>query len=160
LLSRALLERLGSDELLVVLAHEHAHVRRRDALLGTVVRALSVFHLPWVGRWLIDELEVAAEQACDEVAARVVSDRVLVASTILTVERATQRASSYAVDTAVMAFGARAVQRRVEALLGEAVPPRSLRPLSWALGSVLVSVLVLADELHHLTEHALSMIAH
>lgn len=160
LLSRGLFDALSPEERAVVLAHERAHVRRRDALVGSIVRALAVVHLPWVGRWLVHELEVAAEQACDEEAARLVTDRVSVAATILTVERAAQHAAARELDTVAVAFGARAVERRVEALLGEPMPPRSLRPVAISLGIVLVSVLVLADELHHLTESVLSVIAH
>ena len=144
----------------MVLAHERAHVRRRDALVGSVVRALAVVHLPWVGRWLVQELEVAAEQACDEEAARFVTDRVTVAAAILTVERAAQHAATRALAPVAVAFGARAVERRVEALLVEPEPPRSLRPLAISIGVGLVSVLVFADELHHLTESVLSVIAH
>jgi beta-lactamase regulating signal transducer with metallopeptidase domain len=160
LLSRGLFNALSPEERAVVLAHERAHVRRRDALVGSVVRALAVVHLPWVGRWLVHELEVAAEQACDEEAARFVTDRVSVAAAILMVERAAQHAAARELAPVAVAFGARAVERRVEALLGEPEPPRSLRPLAISIGVGLVSVLVLADELHHLTESVLSVIAH
>lgn len=160
LLSRGLFNALSPEERAVVLAHERAHVRRRDALVGSVVRALAVVHLPWARRWLVHELEVAAEQACDEEAAQFVTDRVSVAAAILTVERAAQHAATRELAPVAMAFGARAVERRVEALLGEPEPPRSLRPLVISIGVGLVSVLVLADELHHLTESVLSVIAH
>lgn len=160
LLSRGLFEALRPEERAVVLAHERAHVRRRDALVGTVVRALAVLHLPWVGRWLVRELEVAAEQACDEVAARCVADRVSVAAAILTVERAVRHAETCGLAPVTAAFGARAVERRVEALLDEPAPPQPLRWLLLAIGAALASSLVLAEELHHLTESVLSIIAH
>lgn len=160
LLSRGLFDRLSPEELAVVLAHERAHVRRRDALVGSVVRALAVFQLPWVGHWLVHELEVAAEQACDEEAARSVTDRVSVAAAILAVERAAQGAVAREISPVAVAFGARAVERRVEALLGDPLPQQSLRLLVISSGVALVSLLVLADELHHLTESILSVIAH
>jgi beta-lactamase regulating signal transducer with metallopeptidase domain len=160
LLSRGLFHALSPAERAVVLAHEHAHVRRRDALVGSVVRALTVVHLPWIGRWIVHELEIAAEQACDEEAARFVTDRVSVAAVILTVERAAQHASAPELAPVAVAFGARAVERRVEALLGEPEPARSLRPLAISVGVTMMSVLILADELHHLTESVLSVIAH
>lgn len=160
LLSRGLFEALSPEERAVVLAHERAHVRRRDALVGAVVRALAVVHLPWVGRWLVRELEVAAEQACDEAAARCVADRVSVAATILTVERVARHAGTWDLAPIAAAFGARAVERRVEALLDEPVPPPRLRWLNVTSAAALGSSLVLADELHHLTESVLSIIAH
>ena len=55
LLSRGLFDALSAEERAVILAHERAHVRRRDALVGSVARAVAVFHLPWVGRWLVHE---------------------------------------------------------------------------------------------------------
>lgn len=160
LLSRGLFDALSAEERAVILAHERAHVRRRDALVGSLARALAAFHLPWAGRWLVDELEVAAEQACDEEAARCVTDRVSVAATILAVERAAQDVVARELGPVAVAFGARAVERRVEALLGDPPQQQSLRPLVVSVGVAVVSVLVLAGELHHLTESVLSVIAH
>lgn len=160
LLSRGLFDALSAEERAVILAHERAHVRRRDALVASVARALAAFHLPWVGRWLVHEIEVAAEQACDEEAARCVADRVSVAAAILAVERATQDAISRELGSVAVAFGARAVERRVEALLGDPPQQQSLRPLVVSFGVAVVGLLALADELHHLTESVLSVIAH
>jgi Zn-dependent protease with chaperone function len=160
LLSRGLFESLGAEERAVILAHERAHVQRRDALVASFVRALGVLHLPTVGSWLVRELEVAAEQACDEEAALAVTDRLAVAAAILSVERAAQHAAASPLDPVAVAFGARAVERRVQALLSEPTPPRSLRAMAVSLGVALLGVLALADELHHLTESLLSAIAH
>jgi Zn-dependent protease with chaperone function len=61
----------SGDKLAAVLAHENAHILRRDslvALVASVNRALFWFHpLAW---WLERTLAVAAEHACDETAAR------------------------------------------------------------------------------------------
>ncbi len=160
LLSRGLLDLLTAEERAVVIAHEHTHARRRDALSGLCVRALGALHLPGVGHWLTRELEVAAEQACDEAAAPTLADRVSVASVILTVERAVQNASDWQLAPVAVAFGACAVQRRVEALLGDPPPARSLRPIAFAIGVTLVSVFGVAHEIHHVTESVLSLIAH
>jgi Zn-dependent protease with chaperone function len=160
LISRGLLESLGSEERSVVLAHERAHVRRRDALASGVVRALAVVHLPRVGAWLVNELDVAAEQACDDEAATAVADRVAVASAILAVERAVWRSTAPRLELVGIAFGARAVERRVEALLAEPLPPTSLRSLTGPLGVALLAVVLHAGELHHATEFLLSAVAH
>ena len=159
LISRGLLDSLGNEERAVVLAHERAHVRRRDALAAAAVRALSVVHLPGVGRWLTSERDVAAEQACDDEAAAV-ADRLAVAATILRVERAVWQSSAVGLELVGSAFGARAVERRVEALMAEPSAPTSLRALTGSLGVALVAVVLHADDLHHLTEFLLSAVAH
>jgi hypothetical protein len=60
-----------ADKLAAVLAHENAHIARRDslvALLARANRAIFWFHpLAW---WLERTLAVTAEHACDETAAR------------------------------------------------------------------------------------------
>lgn len=160
LLSRGLFDTLTSEERSVVLAHEHAHVRRRDALTASVVDMLGVLQTRHIRRWLVRELSVAAEQACDEEAAASVRDRVAVAATILCVERMTRDAKLSALDPVTVAFGACAVQRRVESLLGDPLLPRSLRRVGVIVGAVVFAVLVLANEVHHVTESVLSVVAH
>ncbi len=160
LLSRGFAESLTADERVVVLAHERAHVERRDALVASMVRALASLHLPSAARWLVRELEVAAEQACDEAAGRVVGDRLAVASAILAVERAVQDASAQQFAEVAVAFGQRAIERRVESLLSEPGSVRSLRtPLAW-FGAAAIGVLATTTELHHLTESLLSFITY
>ena len=60
-----------ADKLAAVLAHENAHIARRDALIAFLAhtnRAIFWFHpLAW---WLERTLAVTAEHACDETAAR------------------------------------------------------------------------------------------
>jgi len=67
-----------------VIAHEMAHVRRRDplvAMLAHVNRCLFWFHpLAW---WLEQALEAAAEHACDEAAVRMTGAREAYAQTLL-----------------------------------------------------------------------------
>jgi hypothetical protein len=64
------------DKLQAVLAHENAHIARRDSLVALVAhanRAIFWFHpLAW---WLERTLAVTAEQACDETAARQLGPR-------------------------------------------------------------------------------------
>jgi Zn-dependent protease with chaperone function len=159
LVSRRLWNELNETERAVVLAHERTHVRRKDTLFGSIVRTLAFVHLPSIRGWLVSEVEVAAEQACDEEAARVVGDRLSVASTILKVERAArQDAERTALDLVAAACAARAVERRVQALLIEPKQERSFRPLVIPIGVVLALVLLLADQLHHFTESVLSLV--
>ncbi len=156
LMSRGLLTSLGEPERAVVLAHERAHVRRHDALVASGVRAMASLHLPFVARWIVREVELAAEQACDEEAAGV-SSRLAVASTILAVERAVQ-ASTFAPHGAV-AFVQRGVERRVEALLADPAPHRSLRVPALIAMIAIGALFAASGELHHLTESALAFAA-
>lgn len=160
ILSRPLLHGLSPTELNVVLAHERAHVVRRDALTSYLVRALASLHLPAAAQWLVHEVDIAAEQACDEAAVVSVGDRLTVAAAILGVERMTQRALSFALSPAVVAFGACAVERRVEALLADPLPSRGLRTVVSSFAGAVLCALLISDELHHLTESLLATFTH
>ena len=160
LMSRGLFGLLTPAERGVVIAHERAHIHRRDALTRAMVRALTALHLPGVSAWLRKELDVAAEQSCDEEAAVASGDRVHVAATILKVERATRAFNAGALAPVAMAFGATAVERRVESLLGSPAPARSLRLPLLLLAGMGMAAFLFSDELHHLSELILSLIAH
>lgn len=158
LVSRGLLEGLAREELAIVLANEHAHARRKDALLLGVVRVATAFQLPRVGRWLLREVALAAEQACDERAAMVSGDRLTVAETILRVERMVAGNTVF-VNLAV-GFGEGAVCRRVSALLEPPLPAPTLRPIYAATALVTISTLLLAGHLHPWTESLFGLVIH
>ncbi|MEY4578532.1 MAG: hypothetical protein RL701_3235 [Pseudomonadota bacterium] len=159
LISRGLLKSLDIRDQTIVLEHEHAHVQRRDALIAAVVRAFSSLQLPDVARWIQRELEIAAEQACDERAALAVDDRIAVAEAILSVEHMLQSEASRELGIVALAFGESAVSRRVESLLREPVAPLSLRPLGIAATFVLVGLVAVSENLHHVTESLLAALA-
>jgi len=147
-ISSALVEALPRAQLEIVLAHERAHVRRRDSLRRLVAAVLSLPHLPAVRRRVLLELALACEEACDEAAARL-GDRLAVAETVLAVERLIAHATPH---PSLASFGDGSVARRVRSLLG----PAAAEPtpaLHWWLGSALaVGAAWLAHPLHHLTE--------
>jgi len=159
LISRGLLASLSDGEREIILAHEQAHLKRRDALVAYGVRSLTALHLPGTRRWLARELELAAEQVCDDEAASLAKDRLAVAATILKVERIADHGTRSPLDCLAVAFGARAVARRVEALLSQPAHPRSLRWIWLSVGIATASALASAEEVHHLTESALSSVA-
>lgn len=160
LMSRGLFELLSPEECVIVIAHERAHIRRRDAFTRAVVRALTVLHVPSASNWLRKEFDVAAEQACDEEAAAASGDRVRVAATILKVERAARVATTGYLGPVALAFGVSVVERRVEALLCSPEPPRSLRLPLLLLAGLAIAAIGFSDALHHLSESVLSHIAH
>ena len=157
LVSTGLRERLRPEVLAVVLEHERAHARRRDPLRLVAAALLSAGHLPGTRRLLLCDLALACEQAADDEAATAVGDRVRVAEAIVTVERV-MRSSQSGLAAAMGMDGASTVAR-IEGLLQD--PPSStptlLRGLLWGV-AVVVAVL-LASDLHHLTETLLEVLA-
>jgi hypothetical protein len=161
LLSTALLDRLSPRQLEVVVAHERAHVERRDALVLTTARLLSLAHLPPVRRRVLADLALATEEACDEIAARACGDRVLVAETIIAAERAM---ASEPMSAAALAFGGSVVADRVESLLDEPPEDPARRGRRWALRALLLAgacaTAALAPHVHHWTESLLDRLPH
>lgn len=169
LLSAALVRALDPLALRVVIEHERAHARRRDALRMLVARLLSWPHLPRLRRALLAELRLAAERACDEAAARRVGDRLRVAETIVAAERllgaaplpvarSSPLAGSPLAGVLAPGFGEDAVPARVRALLaGEPAPPRPGTAWRFAAAGLLLALL-LAEPLHHATEHLLALL--
>ena len=86
--SRGFIAQLSPAALQVVIAHEQAHATRYDNLWTLLVRAASI---SWLNRRrLVDALELAQEQACDQRAAQRVGDRLVVAETLLQCQRLAQ----------------------------------------------------------------------
>jgi Zn-dependent protease with chaperone function len=158
-LSEGLLARIGPDQVAIILHHERAHAERHDVLLRLVARAGTLFMWPSARAHLLDALELAAEQSCDEVAASSVGDRLEVADAILKVEQLMQMAASRLAPLAV-GFGGDSVQQRVSALLE--APRRSGNVLVLGVAFALMSCGVLAASapLHHLTESLLEALVH
>lgn len=173
----ALLESLDRQEIEGLLAHEIAHVARRDALVAVAVGVFSdlTFFLPTVhvvGRWLRRE----REESADDWASRQTLRPAALASGILKVwESASPRVQSLQVCGAVpsaialsrlrlpgrsagMSVGARTVATRVERLVAQGPqrsPARQAAEVSIAAAVIVaasITALVvpqwIADELH------------
>jgi hypothetical protein len=154
--SDGLVRALAPDALAAVLAHERAHARRRDALRGVLARALSLPHLPRVRRELLAALALASERACDEAAAEGTGDRLLVAETILAVERL--HAGEAAPRLLAASFGDGAVPARVEGLLAEPAAPGDVRRAWLHAAAALATAIPLAEPFHHAVEHLLGVL--
>ena len=126
------------------------------ALRTLVAHVLSWLHLPAVRRSILAELELATERACDEEAASRLGDRLVVAEAILAVERLLASTSARHPGP-LLAFGGSSVPARVHGLLAEPVARRG-RGGWWTAGGLLVACLLLADPLHHATEHLLGLL--
>ena len=158
LLSTALLEQLTPTQLRVVLAHEQAHVAHRDVLCRLVAALLSAIQLPGTRRWLLGELDLALEQRCDLAAASAVGSRLVVADTIVAVERAFRRHASRPTPALAKAFLSGFVAERVQALLAPASDTAHWpgRLVAVTLGGFCV---LSAGWLHHVTESFVALLA-
>jgi hypothetical protein len=113
------------DRLRACLAHERAHVERRDTLvafLAQINRALFWFHpLAW---WLERALARSAEEAADEAAVRTTGDRRQYARALIDVADAVRRQGARVAWQGVAADGTGTVGRRIDRVLRAA--PREL----------------------------------
>lgn len=148
--ARQLAERLSRAELAAVLAHEGAHVTRRDPLRLSVLRffALTLFWIPALKRLADDVADEAEVQADDRAAG---DEPLVLASAILSVAQWAPR------DTLVagaVGFSSHDIlERRVRRLAGEEttcrshVTRRSLAAAAAALALVWTSGVVVAHPL-------------
>lgn len=136
-IGQELLEQLDPEELEGVIAHELAHVRRRDtpvaAALGTV-RDL-MFFVPGAG-WAVRQLHRERERAADLLAVRMTGRPGALASGLLKV---LEEAPAGRVACAPLA-PAGSVVDRVRLLVGDEPPPRKGRRLAEATSVVVVTV--------------------
>ena len=153
LVSTGLMDGLRPDQVAAVVAHEGEHARRRDPLRLLLTGLASCALWPGVRRAMLAELVLSAEQACDERAAHHVDDRVLVAETILAVERLLA-GSRGATTPAAAGIEGGLIAVRVESLLA-APRRRGQYSLALAFGLGLLTLLA-APPLHHEMEHLLA----
>lgn len=155
-ISSQLVETLSPKQLEVVIAHEQAHLSRRDPLRYFVAHAFSFAHIPWLRKGLLMDFDLATEQACDDLAADKIGGRLHVADTILAVERLfiMRRLPSM-----VMSISGSNITARVESLIA---PPSICEPVSKGYLSllgigILLAMLAIMDDLHHFTESILQL---
>lgn len=152
LLSRSMRAHLGPDHLRSALAHETAHLRRRDPLANLLLSIAGLFQVPGLSTMFSRAYRNAAEEACDDHAALIVGDRSLVAEALVSVA-ALQRGSN--LGWSVPAFG-ELLEGRVRRLLdGRCASWRSSHALSiGALVSTVIVAAALAQSaaLHHTIE--------
>lgn len=146
LVSDGVRARVSSSHLEIMLAHERAHVARRDVLRHALALLATAAHAPRTARVLLDELAVAREQCCDEAAAVAAGDRIGVAEAILHAARVFGAHPALSEDAAA-AFGPRAISSRVSYLLADpvAVPRRAI----WSLLGVIALVVGWLPAIHH-----------
>jgi Zn-dependent protease with chaperone function len=154
LVSRSLPEALGEARWRAALAHERAHLRRRDPATSAVLALAEAWIWPGAARALVSAWREAAEQAADAAAARETSP-LDVAEAMVAVARLRPDASLQPALAAV------ALERRIVALLDGPDDRGSARPVGVLVG-VTATALVLAvgavDPMHHAIESLLAAI--
>ena len=119
----ALSARLSQAELAAVLAHESAHVARRDPLRLSLLRVFAcvLFWIPALRR-LADDIADEAEVHADDVAARL--DPLVLANAILRVAAWRMEGAQPESQLAAVGFACRdMVERRIRRLAGEDINP-------------------------------------
>ena len=109
--SQGLLD-LPDDTVKAVLAHERAHLARRDPLRHCVALLACAFHLPGVAKRLQQRAQQTQELLADAVAAQSLGDSLAVAEALLRCARSRQ-----AHDAPHLAFGGGDLEERVQTLL-------------------------------------------
>ena len=105
---------LSADQLLAILAHELAHIRRHDFLVNGIQRAVEcvLFYHPAVW-WVSGRIRVERERCCDDLAVSVCGDRLLYAQALVALEKARSAEPILALPTAGVG-----VKDRVRRILG------------------------------------------
>ncbi len=150
-ISSQLLEQLSAEELEVVLAHEQAHCQRRDVLRRLLLSFAGLFHLPATRQYLLNDLELAHEQICDNAAVQKVGNRVLVAETIIKVARQLQLLTPHS-KMGIASFDGSHIDIRIQQLLEQPKPVNSCVLFFSAVffSLIMCNALMLTMPLHHL----------
>ena len=152
-----------------VLAHERAHIRRRDALRRFIAALALPFHLPFVSEALERRLAQAHEMAADEEAATRLGSAHRVAAALVRLARASLASVSPPAGRRpqrrpvfVHSFGASDIEARVFRLL--APRARSDAPRARAIFAAVIAALGLvcmgAEGVHHGLEMYLGLLSH
>jgi beta-lactamase regulating signal transducer with metallopeptidase domain len=130
-----------AEKLMAVIAHERAHVERRDCaviLLAEVNRALYWFHpLAW---WLRHRLAMLAEEACDDAAINAAGDRAAYSRHLLEVASAVAGKRGRLIQPGISMARQSNVEHRINTIL-DFRRPLSKR-LTWATSLLLIAAIV------------------
>jgi beta-lactamase regulating signal transducer with metallopeptidase domain len=132
-------------KLRAVLAHEAAHVRRRDGLVALAARlnrCLFWFHpFAW---WLERQLAVTAEQACDEAAVHAVGQSGEYADILLEMAEAVRRNGGRLAWQGIGMDGGGALECRIDLILRGDLARRISRPRKAAVAVACAGAIFLA----------------
>ena len=148
--SQGFLERVDLSQQAVVLAHEQAHVRRRDPLMRWLLACLCS-HLPWrLTAGLRQQFHLATEQLADQAAVRTAPATDIAATLVAVARLQRQRIPSGHTGFSAGFVSRQELPQRVDALL-HPMPTHGLRFVYAALvlAVLMVAVMLMLDPLHH-----------
>lgn len=156
--SEGLSEECSDTDLSIILQHEKAHQERRDNLRLLTARLCSAVVGGRLARFIMSDLQLLTEQACDFRAAERFG-HVAVAETLLKIKRLLMLKSTASPELS-MAFAERDVELRIKALL-LAESRISLHP--WQMGMIasvlLLSMSLMISPLHHGSEWVITTLS-
>ncbi len=137
ILSTMVLDDLSSEQFAAVVAHERAHLERRDNVWRLIGRLASLAHFPGLGRRAYRRWTDGAEIACDDMASVRLGSRLAVADALVRYQRLLSRRGAAgrprpALGVSFAETGT--LERRIRFLLEPPVPARSMgRHWPWVL---------------------------
>ncbi len=154
--TRGLVSGASRAHLPAVMAHENAHLDRRDPLRKFLARVGLQLHIPGLSRHIEVAHERALEMAADEEAAKTLGSRTAVASALVALAKARVRVPNLACGAAG-SQAASEIERRVVHLINHSEhrdwPTRSAFALFATSAAVLIALA--ADTVHHEVEFLL-----
>jgi Zn-dependent protease with chaperone function len=158
-LSTGLLQTLSDEERVLLIAHEKAHIERRDSLKSLLARSLSLAHLPWVRKALLAQFHLACEQACDEAAVRRSDSPHKMAELLVKIERLYQSHFPAHAPLVFNVLGHKGstLPARIHALLSPGVATQFPRVVTIAALGIGLLAIVGHDFLHDWLEHVLNI---
>lgn len=153
LLSTGLIERTSDETLSTILAHERAHIARRDNWRSLADRLMAAFWPSPFSEAVLDTLSTFREKSCDEAAAEDVGSRAAVAHALLEVLKLQLAPSRLG-----MSLAGSAVEERIEHLLSP--PPGHLRVELVLAVVILTTPFVAHLKLHVVAEHLVTFLNH
>ncbi|MBL4868769.1 MAG: M56 family metallopeptidase [Pseudomonadales bacterium] len=153
-LSTGLVNRLTSQQLHIVCAHEAKHIHYRDGLYKWLLCFMCSFHWPGVKRALLKEHVISLEIRADQQVALNIQNPIAVAETIVTVQRLM---GPTMIDEPLCQFIGSELEQRVHYLLAK-TPDSALPKYSASLGFIGSLVLAVCGSvpLHNTIEALIS----
>ena len=157
-ITTALLSQLNSKEYTILKLHEKEHVRRADPLMKWLFQLLTAFFPKSISLQLNQSMSLVMEQGADLAVSDKISDKLLIAETLLKVRRLAVRPFEGALNlNAVCHYGHDNIEERISYLLTKR--PANVFPIITFI-CVCVSISIFcaltADIFHHTIEYTLS----
>ena len=160
-LSTGLVNNLSGDEYDIVIQHERAHIKRRDALKKLLARGFSLAHFPALRRQQLCLFILSNEQACDNASVRQPRDKSTAAELLVKIEKLYRGHffSQSALTSGVMSPETNILAERIHNLLNNKNPQSSSFPLILAMIMIAAALFFGHDLIHDSLEHLMFLLS-